>query len=97
MKIEDKIESIINSFNIDTEELSEILKTNGFTDIKEIEGAEDRECDSVSWDNSYLFDFDSKKYSLYTSGTAIAEVSYERWVDTFGYTLDYWSVSEIAA
>jgi len=89
------IENLIYSIDLDEKSLSDELALIGATDIDEIEGGEDREDDessSVSWNSSFTFTFKNKKYSLYVSGTAIAEISYERWCTTYGYNIDDWDL-----
>jgi len=86
---------MMDSLDLDSDEIEDKLTELGVTDIEVQDGDEDRECDSVTWNDRYLFNYKNKKYSLYVSGTAIAEISYERWVDTFGYNLTDWDLDII--
>ena len=94
--LEYMINKTMESIDIDEEDVGEKLKDiKGISNIKESDVNEERDCDKVSWDSSVSFTYKNKDYILYLSGTAIAEISYERWTETFGYVLDDWDLSPV--
>ena len=86
---------MMDSLDIDTKEIEDKLKKLGASNIILLDSDEDRECDSVTWNDKYSFEYKNEKYNLYVFGTAIAEISYERWIDTFGYVLEDWDLNKI--
>lgn len=88
--MKNKILNIINNTN--ENQFCEEFTKNGFK-FEII--AEDSEHFgyNVSWYNMFKVKKDNKEYSIYISGEAIAEISYDRWVDTYGYTFNENSIS----
>ena len=86
---------MIDSIDLDINKIEEKLVELDAVNIKSEELEEDRDFNSITWTNRYTFDFEKKKYSLYVYGTAIAEISYDRWVDSFGYNISSWDLDEI--
>lgn len=71
------------------------LEAEGVTNIDITDGEEDIGSFStdVTWYRSLEVTFNDKRYRVYMSGTAIAEISYDRWCSSFGYSIDEDSVS----
>jgi len=53
--------------------------------------------DNISWDCTFEVTNirANKNYSITLSGTAFAEISYERWVGSFGHDIEDYSIKEI--
>jgi len=49
---------------------------------------------SVNWDGSIEVSKNNEKYKVNLSGSAIAEISYDRWTDTYGYVITDFSISK---
>lgn len=85
---------IENILEIITEEdIEETFKKEGFI-IEEIDSDEELESYStnVNWNTIYYVEKDGKAFNVIVSGTAIAEISYERWTETFGYSVTSYNV-----
>lgn len=92
-----KISTIIYSDNTDWDEtpcFSEIFEKEGwkytFIDSDE-EGSSFS--DEVTWNLTFNVEKNEEEYSIYISGSAIAEISYDRWVDSYGFSWDEEDIS----
>ena len=95
MKNIDKIEEILENCSFET--IENDFRKNGFECVEEIETEDEIEgfSTTVDWSSSFEVSKDSEKFLIYVSGKAIAEISYERWTETYGYYIDYHSVEKI--
>jgi len=91
----DEVQRIIDSICID-EDIPEAFTSKGF-DYKELDTGEDNDSFStnVNWNLSLEVQKDSKKFKVYLSGTASANISYDRWTTTDCYVIDYSDIEEI--
>jgi len=81
----------------DFEDVEKDLKAAGYENVPdEIETEDD--CGDystdVTWECNFVISKNDKEFKIYLTGTAIAEISYERWVDTFGYVIDDFNIEE---
>ena len=82
--------------NTSYETLEDDLTKAGFS-YSEISSDEELESFSttVNWDRTCNIKKDNESFIVYLSGTAIAEISYERWTETFGHNIDYFSIRKV--
>lgn len=88
--MKNEILNIINNVNEKNFE-EEFLKNN--FEFEMIDSDEDRDGSSVFWNVFFNVKKDNKEFLISISGTAIAEESYEKWVDTYFYTFDETNVN----
>ena len=74
---------------------TEELKKLGVVDITDIDKDEEIQpfSTNVSWSCTVNVTFKNKKYKVYLSGDAYADISYDRWETTSNYNIDEDSVS----
>jgi len=60
----------------------------GYLDEDRIEFSTD-----ISWYKQFSLVKDNISYSVYLNGSAIAEISYDRWVDSFAYNIEEIEIS----
>ena len=92
------LETILDAIDFDTEdsiEMYNIMKKYNIELLEDSGFEEERECDRVSWDRYLKIQYKDKKYIISMYGTALAEISYERWTETFGYYLSDFSIDEL--
>ena len=92
--MKETIEKIIDNNDID--DFGKLMEENGYT-LKHIDSDEDREFAStnVTWYDLYEATKDGETFKVRFEGNAIAEISYERWVATFGYNVTDYSVEAV--
>jgi len=92
--------SIINEIvrlleTADYDDYDRILESNGFEIISDdINESISPYSTDVEWESTIIVKKDSETYSIILEGTAIAEISYERWTETYGYTITDYKVYE---
>ena len=74
------------------------LETKGFNVPHEIDTEDEIESYSttVNWYANFNVSKDNKIYKIYLTGSAIAEISYERWTETYGYEITDYNVNLVA-
>jgi hypothetical protein len=50
---------------------------------------------NVNWEFSAEFEKDSEIFNMFLYGEAMADISYDRWVDTFGYTMTSYNMNKL--
>lgn len=77
--------------DLNTEELNKL----GVTDITDVDKDEEIQSFStnVSWSCNFKATFKNKRYHIYLSGDAYADISYDRWETTSHYSVDEDSIS----
>ena len=83
--MKDNILNIIN--NVSEKEFEEEFLKNGF-EFEIIDSDENREDEEVFWNILFNVKKDNKEFSINISGTAIAEISYEKWVNSYFYSFE---------
>ena len=73
------------------------IETKGYKIISELDPEESIGSFStdVDWDGNMIVEKDSKQFNIYFSGTAIGDISYDRWVDSYGHDICDFEVNPI--
>jgi len=95
----DEISMVLENFTIEDDYeycLSTEFKGLGYK-FTSMDSDEDSSChsDTCSWYILFMLEKDGVTFSVSVNGDAIKEVSYERWVSTYGYTIDDFSVTKL--
>ena len=78
------------------EDVENLLEIQGYKVISPLETDEEIGSFStdVDWDGKIIVEKDYKQFNIILSGTAIGEISYDRWVDSYGYDIDDFNVCQ---
>jgi hypothetical protein len=95
INLEKELTAILD--NVIYDYIEEDLKGNGWEITKDINPEESIESFSSNVDWGCFFEVKKEDtiFSVYLSGRAIADISYERWVDTYGYEIEDFSTNII--
>ena len=88
--MKNEILNIIN--NVNEKDFEEEFLKNNF-EFEMVDSDENRDGSSVFWNVFFNVKKDNKEFLISIFGTAIAEESYEKWVDTYFYTFDETNVN----
>lgn len=88
----EEIERIIENMGIDDwgDLDNQYLKSYGIEVVKIIDEGEEITPHStdINWDKSFVIQLQGSEYSVHMSGTAMANIEYERWTTSSFYRID---------
>jgi hypothetical protein len=89
-----ELEAILE-YASDPEELEDEIKAKDWKIEYEIDEDIIEFSDKVEWESKICIETPNFICEVYIEGTATAEISYERWVDTYNYWLNDYSINKI--
>ena len=78
------------------DDIADTFRSNGFeVDEGEVDEGIESFSTNVSWSQNINLKKDNRSFTVYLSGSASANISYDRWTTTDCYSLDTYDVGEI--
>ena len=84
-------------YALEPEEFADEIKSRNWKIEYDIEEDMRDFSNKVDWETKMYIESDSFLCEVYVEGTATAEISYERWVDTYNYWMNEYNIDKIVS